>query len=98
LAVQNALNQRDVYNLLTKASKVMSHFRHSVVASKNLALKQEQLSLPKLKLIQSVRIRWNTDLQMTERLIANRSAITNVLTDRNRNKITTSSSSRNARK
>ncbi|XP_076660811.1 E3 SUMO-protein ligase ZBED1-like [Halictus rubicundus] len=83
LAIQSALKEGDVSHVLAKASKIVAHFRHSVLASKSLEMKQEQLNLPKLKLIQSVRTRWNTELQMSERLVENRSAITNVLADRN---------------
>ncbi|XP_076301976.1 E3 SUMO-protein ligase ZBED1-like [Lasioglossum baleicum] len=82
-AIQNAFQKGDVSCVLAKASKIVSHFRHSVLASKSLETKQEQLNLPKLKLIQSVRTRWNTDLKMSERLVENRSAIINVLADRN---------------
>lgn len=82
LAVQHALKEGEVFDTLNKASKIVSHFRHSAVASKSLEQKQEQLGLPKLKLIQSVCTRWNTDLQMAERLIGNRNAIMNVLADR----------------
>ncbi|EZA58476.1 Zinc finger BED domain-containing protein [Ooceraea biroi] len=51
LAVQHALQEREVSHILNKATKIVSHFRHSAIASKSLEQKQEQLDLPKLKLI-----------------------------------------------
>ncbi|EZA58810.1 Zinc finger BED domain-containing protein [Ooceraea biroi] len=82
LAVRDALKQDDIFTVLTKGSKIVSHFHHYVIASQALAKKQEQLGLPQLKLIQSVRTRWNSDLHMIERLVENRGAIMAVLADR----------------
>ena len=82
IALRDALKEDNISAVLAKGSKIVSHFHHSVIASKALAKKQEQLDLPQRKLIQSVRTRWNSDLHMVERLVENRTAITSVLGDR----------------
>ncbi|XP_071579091.1 E3 SUMO-protein ligase ZBED1-like [Temnothorax nylanderi] len=82
LAVNNSLLSEDIQFLVTKASKIVGHFKHSNVAKYALKEKQKQLGLPVLTLLQSCNTRWNSIFLMLERLTQNRSPVMNVLADR----------------
>lgn len=71
-----------VYKVISAAGKLVRHFNHSTVACKALEAKQEQMQLPKHKLIQSCKTRWNSVFDMFERLLEQRWAVTAVLSDR----------------
>lgn len=90
LIINNSLNRTQVNEILYKCSLMVGHFKHSPIAEQCLHLKQEQLNLPKHKLIQSVKTRWNTTYYMIERLIEQREAISAVINDR---KVTTKTQS-----
>ncbi|XP_041483466.1 uncharacterized protein LOC121430255 [Lytechinus variegatus] len=62
-------------------SRLVGHFRHSVVATQALSAKQDQHNLPKHKLIQSVKTRCNSVYDMFSRVKEQRWAITSVLGD-----------------
>lgn len=81
LAVKAAVNETGVKSVLSKASKIVSHFRHSTLATNTLQKHQDQFKLDWLKLVQSVPTRWNSDLEIAEWLVINRNAISNVLAD-----------------
>ncbi|RLU25470.1 hypothetical protein DMN91_002148 [Ooceraea biroi] len=84
LVVNEALAcHQDIQEICQKAGKLVGHFRHSNVTTTDWQSKQAQLNIKSSKLIQSVKTRWNSTLEMLERLIANRLPISNVLTDRN---------------
>ena len=82
LCVTNALKITGIRSICEQASKLVGHFRHSNIAATALERKQEQLGLVKLKLIQNCSTRWDSTFSMINRLILNRSAITNELSDR----------------
>ena len=82
LCVMDVLKREDVDKIFSAARKVVAHFKHSNIAATNLKLKQEQLGMKKLKLIQSCKTRWDSSYAMIKRLITNRSAVMNVLMDR----------------
>lgn len=82
LAVNIALNSEDIKSITGKASKIVGHFKHSVIAMKSLEKTQEQLGKPNLTLLQSCKTRWNSCFFMLERLLVNRISLTNVLADR----------------
>lgn len=71
-----------VYRVICAAGRLVQHFSHSTVACKALEAKQDQMQLPKHKLIQSCKTRWNSVVDMFERLIEQRWAVTAVLSDR----------------
>jgi len=83
LVVNGALASQEIQEICEKAGKLVGHFRHSNIATTALQSKQAQLNMKPLKLIQSVRTRWNSTFEMLEKLIANRLPISNVLADRN---------------
>jgi len=83
LVVIGALAFQEIQEICEKAGKLVGHFRHSNIATTALQSKQAQLNMKLLKLIQSVRMRWNSTFEMLEKLIANRLLISNVLADRN---------------
>lgn len=82
LSVNNSLSSDDIQFLVTKASKIVGHFKHSNVAKYALKEKQKQLGLPMLTLLQSCNTRWNSTFLMLERLTKNRNPVMNVLADR----------------
>ena len=81
LCVMDVLKRELVNDLFSKVRNVFARFKHSNIAATNLELKQEQLGMKKLKLIQSCMTRWDSSDAMIERLITNRNAVINVLMD-----------------
>ena len=76
LAINEALNsQRVVIDLISNARGVVGHFAHSPAAYSKLSTIQEQLGLPKKKLIQDVVTRWNSTYYMLERIAEQRCAL-----------------------
>ncbi|KAK7883941.1 hypothetical protein WMY93_027064 [Mugilogobius chulae] len=75
LASQKALKIPQVSRLLGRIKRVTAFFRRSAIASHQLKLKQEQLQLPKHKLITDVVTRWNSSYDMTERFLEQQPAI-----------------------
>jgi len=69
LVVNGALASQEIQEICEKAEKLVGHFRHSNIAAA-LQSKQAQLNMKPLKLIQSVRTRWNFTFEMLEKLIA----------------------------
>ncbi|XP_043258578.1 E3 SUMO-protein ligase ZBED1-like [Colletes gigas] len=82
LAVNHALKEKTVQQIIDTCSKMVGHFKHSNVAKHALQEKQVQLSLPKNTLIQSCSTRWNSTYFMLDSLYTNRCAISNVIADR----------------
>lgn len=67
---------------MNTASSIVSHFKHSTVASKALQAAQKNLNLSTNKLIQSVKTRWDSVYFMIVRLNVSKQAICSVLNDR----------------
>lgn len=82
LAVNKALSREQINKATGAASRLVGHFKHSCKASNYLHEKQVQLEIPQHKLIQKCSTRWNSTLDMLERLIEQRWAICAVLSDR----------------
>jgi hypothetical protein len=58
LAINDAIfSQRSVSDMIAKAKRIVTHFRHSALGSSRLAEIQDDLGLPKKKLIQDVATR-----------------------------------------
>ena len=70
------LSQWAIADILVIARKIAGHFAHSVVANEKLAVIQEELKLPKHKIMQDVKTRWNSTYYMLERLYEQRQAVT----------------------
>ena len=63
------------------AKKLVGHFKHSSLATAALKKRQEQMSLPTIKLKQDVATRWNSTYYMLERLLEMRWPVVAVLSD-----------------
>uniref|UniRef100_A0A8C5GJC3 BED-type domain-containing protein n=1 Tax=Gouania willdenowi TaxID=441366 RepID=A0A8C5GJC3_GOUWI len=82
LAVNDGFKLNSIANVVGGASRLVSHFHHSTVASEALKKKQAiQLKEPH-RLIQYVKTRWNSIHDMFERLLEQRWTIAAVLSDR----------------
>ena len=81
LCVNSGLNLPVIDRLMTVSRKLVSHFKHSVVATTALRAKQGQLGIASHCLIQDVTTRWNSTFFMFERLVEQRVAIYAVLHD-----------------
>ena len=81
LSVNAGLNHPIIDKAITAARKLVTHFKHSVVASTALKEKQIQLKVEQHHLIQDVSTRWNSTLFMIERLIEQKVTIYAVLHD-----------------
>ena len=79
--IKQGLEVQGVSRLLASARRLVSHFNHSVVAMTALRNHQRQMKDKRLKFIQEVSTRWNSSLQMLERLIRLRTHTTAVLGD-----------------
>eukprot|EP00057_Strongylocentrotus_purpuratus_P035145 XP_797872.3 PREDICTED: zinc finger BED domain-containing protein 1-like [Strongylocentrotus purpuratus] len=83
LCVNTALDSAPANRTLSAAaSRLVGHFKHSVVASKALEAEQRQMGIPEHKLVQSMKVRWNSTFDMFKRLKEQRWAICRVLSDR----------------
>ncbi|XP_048054650.1 E3 SUMO-protein ligase ZBED1-like [Megalobrama amblycephala] len=80
LAVNDGFNVF-VHRVIVAAGRLVRHFNHSTPACKALEAKQEQMTLPKQQLIQSVKTRWNSVCDVFGRLLEQRWAVTAVLSD-----------------
>jgi len=68
LCVNTSLNSREVSDLpkvLAKARTIVGHFRRSPLASNQLEKAQQQLNLPRHKLLQDCATRWNSQVGLT---------------------------------
>lgn len=83
LVINGILKNPDIKQIVEKASKIVGHFKHSTLATNALKEKQKLLDIPLLKLLQCNKTRWNSTYIMLDRLIKNRTALMNVLADRN---------------
>uniref|UniRef100_A0A8C6TE01 BED-type domain-containing protein n=1 Tax=Neogobius melanostomus TaxID=47308 RepID=A0A8C6TE01_9GOBI len=82
LAINDGFKLQHINNVVTSASRLVSHFHHSTTATQALKQKQQLQHLPEHKLIQYCRTRWNSIYDMFQRLLEQRWAISAVLSDR----------------
>ena len=69
-AVKSAVEKQSMQKLLGKCRHLVSHFKHSALASDNLGKKQKVLGFKKpLRVIQEVATRWNSTFHMLQRLV-----------------------------
>ena len=69
LCVNVALDSPSIRTMCAAATRLVGHFKHSVIATKALEAEQIQLDIPQhIKLVQAVRTRWNSMYDMLERL------------------------------
>ena len=79
--VKAGLEVDRVSRLLASARRIVTHFKHSVVAMEALRKLQKEKKDKKLKLVQDVATRWNSTMHMLERLVQLRPHISAVLKD-----------------
>ncbi|KAK1895583.1 Zinc finger BED domain containing protein 1 [Dissostichus eleginoides] len=82
LAVNDRFKVGSVHRVVAACGRLVSHFHHSTVAPAGLKKKQDTHNLPKHKLIQYSRTRWNSICDMFERLPEQRWALSAALSDR----------------
>jgi len=82
LSILDGMKTAKVDEVVPACNKLVAHFHHSTVSTKALEEKQRLMKVPKHRLIQSYRTRWNSICTMFERLCEQRSAIAAVLSDR----------------
>lgn len=70
LCVNDSLKANEaLMTILKKCRNLVTHFKHSVLATEKLKNVQEQMGFPVLKVKQDVPTRWNSTLIMLERLL-----------------------------
>ena len=84
LAVKAGLKIGQVKDNLAPCSRLVSYFHKSTRASYQLGEKQQTLGLPSHALIQEAETRWNSTLDMIERVLEQQSAICATLMDQKR--------------
>jgi hypothetical protein len=83
LCVMNLFKNNDLCKLLKKCTRLAGHFKHSSIASTGLVEKQKESSIEENKLVQGVKTRWNSYVNIFQSLIKNKVAIYAVLHDNN---------------
>ena len=81
LAVTHSFENSGVTAVIASASRLVSHFRHSCIATSALAKQQEKMKLEQRKLKLYCKTRWNSAYDMLQRLTENRWAVSAVLSD-----------------
>lgn len=81
LAIKAGLVLPDIAKAIDAARRVVSHFRHSSLATCALKKRQEQLGINANKLQNDCPVRWNSTFDMLERLFEQRIPVQSVLAD-----------------
>ena len=81
LCVEDGLKINAIARLVGAGRKLVSHFRHSSVATAALADRQKSMSMPVKKLIQDCATRWNSTYYLLQRIVETRWPISAVLSD-----------------
>jgi len=75
LAAKAGLQYPEAERVVSKASKLVGHFKHSSVATEALQQEQSLRSLKVQQLIQSEPTRWDSTYYMLERLVIKRVSV-----------------------
>ncbi|KAK1897841.1 Zinc finger BED domain containing protein 1 [Dissostichus eleginoides] len=67
LAINDGFKLKPIHHIVAGASRLVSHFHHSTVATQALCQKQVDQTLPDHRLIQYCRTRWNSIYDMFDR-------------------------------
>uniref|UniRef100_H2ZY19 HAT C-terminal dimerisation domain-containing protein n=1 Tax=Latimeria chalumnae TaxID=7897 RepID=H2ZY19_LATCH len=87
LAINDGFKFSSINRVVGAASRLVSHFHHSTVATQALKLKQQQQNLPQHRLMQYCKTRWKLINDMFQRLQEQRWAVAAVLSDRSFTKL-----------
>ena len=79
LSVNKGIAESGLDNVLAKCRKIVGHFKHSPANQVELEVQQSQKNMPEKALIQDVVTRWNSTLQMVERLLRNKESVITTL-------------------
>ncbi|XP_041468262.1 E3 SUMO-protein ligase ZBED1-like [Lytechinus variegatus] len=83
LCINSALNSvPSIRSMSAAATRLVGHFKHSVIATNALESEQRQMGIEEHKLIQAVKTRWNSTFDMLRRLKEQRWAVCRVLSNR----------------
>jgi len=75
LSVNKAIAESGLDTVLSKCRKIVGHFKHSPANQTELKVQQSQKNTTQEVLIQDVPTRWNSTLQMIERLLRNKEPV-----------------------
>ena len=75
LSVNKAVDESGADAVLTKCRKIVGHFKHSPANAGELRQQQALLKMKEQMLIQDVSTRWNSTLQLIERLLSNKGPV-----------------------
>ncbi|XP_019851990.1 PREDICTED: zinc finger BED domain-containing protein 1-like [Amphimedon queenslandica] len=81
LCIEDGLSVSAISRAVGAAKKLVTHFRHSALASDALKKKQLDMGKPVMKLQQDCPTRWNSTFYMIRSLLENRWPVTAVLSD-----------------
>ena len=81
LCIKPGLEQQSVSKMVSKARKLVGHFKHSTTLTAELEKRQVLLKVPKHKLISDVSTRWNSTYLMLDRLCEQRRVVNDVMLD-----------------
>ncbi|XP_071786524.1 E3 SUMO-protein ligase ZBED1-like [Asterias amurensis] len=79
LIVRAGLETRLVHTTLARCTKLVEYVHRSANATYKLAEKQEMLSIPKNKLLQDVKTRWNSTFDMLARIVEQQQPVCSML-------------------
>ena len=80
---QSVLQHEEVKNLLKQGRAILGHFKHSPTATESLRKLQKRIGAPEHNLLQDVPTRWNSSLEMLQRLLEQKQTIGLYATDSN---------------
>lgn len=75
LSVNKAVDESGADAVLEKCRKIVGHFKHSPANAGELRQQQALLKMKEQMLIQNASTRWNSTLQMIERLLSNKEPV-----------------------
>ena len=81
LCINEGLEISTISRAVAAARKLVGHFKHSALATTQLKIRQERMSITPCKLKQDCPTRWNSTLYMIKTLLSNRWPVSAVLSD-----------------